>query len=256
MRPVIKRTCGLHHSRTPRTKQTGWISALPCANRIAICYHTGAEERSGRNNLARISYEAAYPGIELSRRSRNWWAWLKGTPAECIHIDGGHHWMASLLPDTLYVRGKRAIKRFPARPEVSLCRDCLLNVAAGELQAYPGRVIAFEPDSESFTQYFFVAAPDFGAAGLRSEVSAALATRLAQSAEPCAECARPGTWLWFSRQELASLDEVERIREAPGEWFCSQHGAGMLCIAFKKIAEANVFYMNLPYGEAGAYVWI
>ena len=164
--------------------------------------------------------------------------------------------MASLLPDTLYVRGKRSIKREPARPEVSLCRNCLLHVATGELQAYPGRVIAFEPDAASFTQYFFVAAPDFEAAGLRPEVAEALAARLAQSAQPCAECVRPGTWLWFSRAELASLDDVERIRKAPGEWFCSQHGAAMLCIAFKKIAEANVFYMNLPYGEGGAYVWI
>ena len=59
-----------------------------------------------------------------------------------------------------------------------------------------------------------------------------------------------------AREQVASLDEVERIREAPGEWFCPEHGAGMLCVAFKKIAEANVFYMNLPYGDAGAYVWI
>ncbi len=24
----------------------------------------------------------------------------------------------------------------------------------------------------------------------------------------------------------------------------------------RELAEANVFYMNLPYGEAGAYLWI
>ena len=230
--------------------------SLPRAKRIAICYHTAAAERSGRKNLARISYEAAYPGIELSRRSRNWWAWLKGTPAECIHLDRDTQWMATLLPDTLYLRGKRAVRREPVRPEVSVCRDCLLNIAAAELEAFPGRVLAFEPDAESFTQYFFVAAPDFEAAGLRPEVAEALAARLAQSGQPCSECALTGTWLWFSREQLASLDEVERIREAPGEWFCSKHGAGMLCIAFKRIAEANVYYMNLPYGEAGAYVWI
>ena len=192
----------------------------------------------------------------MSRRSRNWWAWLKGTPAECIHLDGDSQWMATLLPDTLYLRGKRAVKREPVRPEVSLCRECLLNFATSELQAYPGRVVAFEPDPETFTQYFFVAAPDFEAAGLRPEVATALAKRLTQSAEPCSECARPANWLWFSREELTSLDEVERIREEPGEWFCSKHGPAMLCIAFKKIAEANVFYMNLPYGESGAYIWI
>jgi hypothetical protein len=227
-----------------------------CAIRIAICYHTAAWERSGRKNLARISYEAAYPGIELSRRSRNWWAWLKGTPAECVHLDGGHPWMATLLPDTLYLRGKRALRRDAVRPEVSLCRDCLLKVAAGELEAYPGRVVAFEPDAETFTQYFFVAAPDFEAAGLRPEVAAALAKRLTQDAPSCSECARPANWLWFSRDAIGSLDEVEKIAGEAGEWFCRTHGARKLGAAFESIAEANVFYMNLPYGEAGAYVWI
>jgi hypothetical protein len=208
------------------------------------------------NNLARISYEAAYPGIEIAPRSRNWWAKLKGTPAECIHLDGEHSWMATLLPDTLYLRGKGVKQREPVRPEVSLCRDCLLGVAASELQAYRGRVVAFEPDPENFSQYFFVAAMDFGAAGLKLEVAAAIEKRLAENAQRCAECTRPATWLWLPREQVASLDEVKCIGEAPGEWFCPEHGAGMLCVAFKRIAEANVFYMNLPYGEAGAYVWI
>ncbi|MGA8223620.1 MAG: hypothetical protein WB780_18370 [Candidatus Acidiferrales bacterium] len=206
--------------------------------------------------MARISYEAAYPGVELSRRSRNWWAWLKGTPAECIHLDGGHPWMATLLPDTLYLRGKRAIQRDPVRPEVSLCRDCLLNVAAGELEAYTGRVVAFEPDAETFTQYFFVAAPDFEAAGLRPEVAAAIGKRLAQDATSCSDCARPANWLWFSRHAIESLDEVEKIGGEAGEWLCRAHGARKLSTTFEGIAEANVFYMNLPYGESGAYVWI
>jgi hypothetical protein len=181
---------------------------------------------------------------------------LKGTPAECIHLDGGHEWMATLLPDTLYLRGKSVKQREPVRPEVSLCRDCLLSIAAGELETYRGRVVAFEPDAENFSQYFFVAAPDFEAAGLKPEVAAAIEKRLEANSQTCAECGRPAAWLWFSRREVASLDEVARIAEAPGEWFCSEHGAGMLCVAFKKIAEANVFYMNLPYGEAGAYLWI
>ncbi len=164
--------------------------------------------------------------------------------------------MATLLPDTLYLRGKSAKRREPARPEVSLCRDCLLGIAVGEMQSFQGRVVAFEPNAETFTQYFFVATPDFEAAGLASEVAAAIEKRLAQNGQSCAECARPATWLWFSREQVATLDDVERIGGAPGEWFCQQHGAGMLCVAFKKIAEANLFYMNLPYGEAGAYVWI
>jgi len=35
-----------------------------------------------------------------------------------------------------------------------------------------------------------------------------------------------------------------------------RHGARKLLGAFERMAEANVFYMNLPYGEAGAYIWI
>lgn len=206
--------------------------------------------------MARIPYDAAYPGLKLTPRSRNWWAWLKGTPAECVHLDAEHLWMATLLPDTLYLRGKSAKRREPARPEVSLCRDCLLGIADGEMQSFHGRVVAFEPDAEIFTQYFFVAAPDFEAAGLAPEVASAIEKRLAQKDQGCAECSRPASWLWFSRDQVATLDEVDRIGEAPGEWFCPQHGAGMLCVAFKKIAEANLFYMNLPYGDAGAYVWI
>lgn len=206
--------------------------------------------------MTRISYDAAYPGLKLAPRSRNWWAWLKGTPAECVHLDGEQSWMATLLPDTLYLRGKSAKRREPSRPEVSLCRDCLLGIADGEMRSFHGRVVAFEPDAEIFTQYFFVATPDFEAAGLAPEVAAAIEKRLAQNGHACAECSRPASWLWFSREQVATLDAVDRIGEAPGEWFCPQHGAGMLCVSFKKIAEANLFYMNLPYGDAGAYIWI
>ena len=35
-----------------------------------------------------------------------------------------------------------------------------------------------------------------------------------------------------------------------------KHGARKLLGAFERMAEANVFYMNLPYGAAGAYIWI
>jgi len=164
--------------------------------------------------------------------------------------------MATLLPDTLYLRGKRAHRRETVRPEVTLCRECLLDAIEGELAKYEGRLVAFEPDSEIFTQYFFVAASDFEAAGLAPETASAIEKRMAQTGESCAECSRLATWLWISRVEVASLDEVEKIREAHGEWLCAAHGAQKLASAFEKIAEASVFYMNLPYGEAGAYVWI
>ena len=63
--------------------------------------------------MARISYEAAYPRIDFLPRSRNWWAWLKGSPAECIHLDNHAEFVATVLPDTLYLRGKRAPRRDP-----------------------------------------------------------------------------------------------------------------------------------------------
>src|SRR5262249_58334757 len=114
----------------------------------------------------------------------------------------------------------------------------------------------FEPDPEVFTQYFFVAQPDFEAAGLAPETATAIESRLAQAGAVCAECSREATWLWMSREDLASLDQADKIRDSSGEWFCAQHGAQKLSSAFEKISEANVFYMNLPYGDAGAYVWI
>ena len=55
---------------------------------------------------------------------------------------------------------------------------------------------------------------------------------------------------------MASLDEAGKIVAEPGEFLCSNHGAQKLCKALGDIPEANLYYVNLPYGEAGAYVWI
>jgi hypothetical protein len=206
--------------------------------------------------LAQVPYESAYPRVEILPSSHNWWAKLKGTAAECIHVREECAWIAALLPDTLYLRGKRAPGREPVRPEISLCRDCLLDTILDEMERFGGRVVAFEPNAEMFTQYFFIAARDFEAAGLTLETASAIEDRLAQTEETCAECSRPAAWLWMSREQVPGLDETDKIREAPGESFCSTHGARKLAAAFEKITEANVFYMNLPYGEAGAYVWI
>lgn len=207
-------------------------------------------------SAATLSCEAAYPQIEFSRGSRGWLAWLKDRPPECVHLTRHAPWVATLVPDTLYLRGKRRPTRDSLRPEVALCRDCLVGTVEGEFAAYRGNVVAFEPDPESFSQYFFVGAPDFERAGLQPEVARAIERRLQQRGETCAACDRPAKWLWLSREQVESLDEVERIAEAPGEWFCAEHGAQKLCRALAGIPEANVFYMNLPYGEAGAYVWI
>jgi hypothetical protein len=206
--------------------------------------------------LANISYDEAYPHLEFLPRSRNWWSWLKGTPAECIHLGSECDWIATLVPDIVFLRGKRRKRHDTVRPEVTLCRDCLSEAAAPEMVEYEGRVIAFEPDPELLTQYFFVEKEDFREAGLAPDVADAIARRLVQNSSACQVCGHAATWLWFSREQVATLDEVEQIASAPGETFCAKHGAEKLFSVFEKIAEANIFYMNLPYGESGAYVWI
>ena len=206
--------------------------------------------------MARLTLEQAYPALRFRPRSRNWWARLAGTPAECIHLDTGQDWMATLVPDTLYLRGKGRTLRTPARPDVSLCRECLLGVLEPELAAHAGRVVAFEPDVKIFSQYFFVAAPEMEAAGLRAEVAAAIAQRLRKISGSCEQCSRRASWLWLSHEEVPSLDDVVGIASSPGRLLCASHGAPSLRRCFLAMAEANVYYINAPYGDAGAYLWI
>lgn len=213
--------------------------------------------------MARLSPQRAYPGIRFRGGSLGWLARFMGAPAECEHLQHDQSWMAALVPDTLYARGRavsRAVAGQPARPEVSLCRACLTAVVRPELGAFPGRVVAFEPDSDTVTQYFFVAQPDFGAAGFSEDFSNAVAERLSQLAkEPCEmerSCGRCARWLWLPRSEVKHLDETALIRAAPGRRFCAAHGAAQLCLSLGVIEHANLLYMNLPYGDSGAYVWI
>jgi hypothetical protein len=125
-----------------------------------------------------------------------------------------------------------------------------------ELPRFSGRVIAFEPDGGEFSQYFYVGSEEFSAAGLQPEVAAAISRRLDQPMDQCACCLRPATWLWFSRDEVPSLDDVARIAMARAEALCSEHGSQKLLESFARTSDANLFYINLPYGESGAYVWI
>jgi hypothetical protein len=206
--------------------------------------------------MARMRLEQAYPEIAFRSRTRNWWARLNRVPAECVHLETDTSWMATFAPDTLYLRGKASARRQPVRPEVSLCQSCLLARLETELAAYPGRVVAFEPDAESVTQYFFVDTSEFAAAGLQPEVDEAIASRVGQLEGDCARCALPATWLWMSRTEVQSLDEVASIVTAPGKLLCAKHGAEALCNALADLEGANLFYVNVPYGESGAYLWI
>jgi hypothetical protein len=206
--------------------------------------------------MARIALDQAYPGISFRPRSRGWLARLMHWPAECVHLENGHSWMATFIPDILYLRGKAAPRRQPSRPEVSVCLDCLSGLLEAELATYQGRVVAFEPDGETFTQYFFLGRDDFAAAGLRPEIAEAIAKRAAGLSGPCNDCGELATWLWISRREVSSLDQTERIEQSPGALFCVKHGAAKLCAALGAVSEANLFYVNVPYGDSGAYVWI
>src|SRR5258708_35043736 len=138
--------------------------------------------------MSHLALDQAYPGISFRPRSRNWWARLMRWPAECVHLEAGHAWMATFIPDTLYLRGKPAPRRDLIRPEVSICLDCLTGLLEPELAKFPGRTVAFEPDGESFTQYFFVERSDFAAAGLRPEVAAAIEKRAGNIAGACGAC--------------------------------------------------------------------
>ena len=164
--------------------------------------------------------------------------------------------MASLVPDTLYLRGKAARRRDPVRPEVSLCLECFLEVFRREFEDYTGRGVGIEPDGDSFSQYFFVSSKDFTAAGLLPEVRDALDKRLASDPGTCAVCSYAATWDWLSREEVADLGDANAIVNARGTKLCAMHAARKICDAFEGIHEANLYYVNLPYGEAGAYVWI
>ncbi len=211
------------------------------------------------NGRRRAALERAYPGIQFRPHSHGLLARFARAPAECIHLETDHTWMAALAPDTAYLQGKAVAQREPARPEASLCRACLRQVLAPELQAHAGKVVAFEPSAESVTQYFYVAREHFADAYLQPEVAKALSDRLARLAgESCAQerCGKRAAWLWFSQREVASLDESALISAAPGEALCAAHGAARLLDCLRALELVNLEYVNAPYGEAGAYVWL
>ncbi len=114
-----------------------------------------------------------------------------------------------------------------------------------------GRVTLIEMDSP-----ILEAAALVDPAGLRSEVSAAIAQRLAERGAACEACSCSAAWLWLSRGDVPSLDDTERVAAAPGKRLCATHGARTLCRALAAFPDVNLFYINAPYGEAGAYVWI
>jgi len=210
------------------------------------------------NGNRRAALEQAYPGITFRPHTHGLLARFARAPAECIHLETEHDWMAALLPDAAYLKGKPVPQRTPARPEVSLCRACLPLALAPELETYAGRAIVFEPDPETVTQYFFVASDHFERAYLQPDVADALKKRLAGlDGAKCVQdgCGRRATQLCFARREVASLDESALMAAAPGETLCAPHGARRMLDWLASIEKVNLEYVNAPYGEAGAYVW-
>ncbi len=146
--------------------------------------------------------------------------------------------------------------RADPRPDVSLCRDCALEFLERELSAFRGRVIAFEPDGENVTQYFFVPRDDFQSAGLVPELSEAL--------RPPHRAAQRFVRIMFRSRAMDVVSakrgaKSRRFRQRlfrEGRQLCAKHGAEQLCAALEKIEQCNLLYVNIPSGEAGAYVWI
>lgn len=209
--------------------------------------------------MSRLTIAQAYPDLSFRWRTANWLSRLIRMPAECFHLETSASWMATFLPDNLFLQGKNVKLREPRRPEVSLCRNCFTKVFEREAALYTGRVIAFEPDPESVTQYFFVATDDLDAAGVDPALAHALVERLAPekgSAKSCQDCQRPATWLWFSRACVPNLDAFEQIQTVAGEHFCATHGAQRVARALTSLDHVNLFYVNAPYDDEGAYLWI
>jgi hypothetical protein len=166
--------------------------------------------------------------------------------------------MTTYAPDTLYLRGQPRLVCEPARPEVSVCRECLLGHFRPALEEWNGKLLALEPPVEGMAQYFYLAQTDFEAAGLLSEVAGAISARLGALRGECSveACRRPARWLWLSRLEIPALENVAALRQSPGALYCARHGAARLCDHFAGMEQANLEYLNLPYGDSGAFLWI
>ncbi len=95
-------------------------------------------------------------------------------PAECIHLENGHHWM--YVHSGYAVSSRQASTREPVRPEVSVCFDCLAGLLEAEAGPCPSPRGAFRRRRDVHA-IFFLGKEDFSAAGLRSEVAAAILTR-------------------------------------------------------------------------------
>ena len=205
--------------------------------------------------MARLTVDQAYPGISIRPRSRRLWARLMRWPAECIHLENGHHWMATFIPDTLYLRGKARPRREPARPEVSVCFDCLAGLLEPELAACPSRVVAFEPDGETFHAIFFPGQGGFRRCGPafrsgRRDPDAPRRTgrrvqRLRQAGNLAVD---------FAAGSFQPRPDGANSKPRPGRFFAPSTEPRNCARPWDNCEEANLFYVNAPYGESGAYI--
>jgi hypothetical protein len=100
-----------------------------------------------------------------------------------------------------------------------------------------------------------VGTEDNNASGVTPELAAVIEQRLAKLPSSCHRCSASAAWLWFTRDEIVSLEETDKILAAQGEALCPNHAAQQMREMFERIAEANIFYINVPYGSAGAFLW-
>src|ERR1700682_3314085 len=101
----------------------------------------------------------------------------------------------NIVPSTVaqLVCAADALARGMRPPRKWECLDGRGTLLEPELAAHSGRVVAFEPDGESFTQYFFVGREDFAAAGLRPEVAGAIGKRVENFGGSVSGCGGAGT---------------------------------------------------------------
>jgi hypothetical protein len=197
--------------------------------------------------------EQAYPTLQLRSTGS---IWERFSTPKCVHAENDDSWIACISPDTFIKHGRLTKLSEAARPEVALCRSCLVALLSAELPRFEGRVVALEPHMEHMQQYMYTALSDMADGGFEPEIISVITRRLEDIRGKCESCDQHAKWLWLPSQDVIDQEDSEGIRNAKGILLCSRHGSLKLCSALEGIPKANMEYVNLPYGEAGFYIWL
>jgi hypothetical protein len=197
--------------------------------------------------------EQAYPTL-LFRRTGS--IWERFSTPKCVHAENEDGWIACISPDTFIKHGRLTKLSETARPEVALCRSCLITLLNAELPRFQGRVVALEPHMEQMQQYVFTALSDMADGEFEPEIISAITRRLEDISGECDSCDQDAKWLWLSSRDVIDQQDLEGISNAKGVLLCSRHGSLTLRGALERIPKADMEYLNLPYSEAGFYIWL